>query len=342
MNNLELTNFRVHQDYNFSFENNVVMIIGPNGSGKTSILEALYLLSTTKSFRTNENIDMINENSDYCKIHFEFNDDLYEIVITKDEKKLFYNNNEIKKFSDYYGMFLVVIFSKDDIAYIDGYPGDKRRFFDMLFSQIDNEYLKTLIKYKEVIKHKNILLKENQPNINLIKSLNDIIIDLSNFISEKREHYIARLNMELNKKYKVIYRQSYTNSDDLKDLLHKNISKELKSQTSMYGVHKDNYEFLKDGKDASVYTSAGEARLMMIEIKIAFLSLIKKITNKITILLLDDILSELDITNTNYILSRIPKTDYVFITTPKMIKIPKGYKKIILKQKNKEMNNGKI
>jgi len=331
MNSLVLTNFRIHKHLKLSWTKDYTLILGPNGSGKTTILEALFLLSTTKSFRTNDDLEMISDKEPFCKISFDFEDNIYEIVISKEGKRVFINNTECQKYSDYYGKFNAIIFSAIDPLYINGSPGDKRKLFDMFFGQLDIEYLKTNAEYKNIIKDKNQLLKEKTVNLVLLDSFNDLICKYSEYINTKRKHYIDLLNQELTPKYKIKYLPNI-NINDLKEILQNNQEKEILMQLSLYGAHKDDYLFYIDNQEASIYASSGNARMLMIDLKFAFLSLIKKITKKSVILLLDDIFSELDKNNIDLIIKRIPKEDHVFITSPKAITLPKGYQKIILKK----------
>lgn len=126
------------------FNKNQIYIVGPNGSGKTAILEVIYFASTTKSMRTNNEKDLIKENLPFTKIVIKFDDNVKnELVISKTGKRIIANGVEKRRISDYIGSFNVVMFTSEDIDLIKGTPADKRNFIDLEWMQLDKDYLQT-------------------------------------------------------------------------------------------------------------------------------------------------------------------------------------------------------
>ena len=156
---LFVKNFRNHQELSLSFEK-FNYIEGLNGSGKTSLLEALYYVSLLKSFRTSDDKNLIKSGSEYAKVIVKTTNDNYEVVLTESSKFLKRNNKVITKMSEFIGGYKVVIFSLEDLMIIRGFPKERRMFMDIEMSQVTNSYLKDLTVYKQVLKERNALLKQ--------------------------------------------------------------------------------------------------------------------------------------------------------------------------------------
>jgi len=158
--NIKLTNFRVFNDLELQTNNSLVILSGKNATGKTSILEAIYLCSTSKSHRVNNLEGIINHGNDFAICEIEANKKI-KMVISKEGKALYINKNEISKISDFIGNLNVVMFSPYDLCLIQGAKGDRRRFLDLEVSLLDKSYLKASTAYKKVLKERNDLLKGN-------------------------------------------------------------------------------------------------------------------------------------------------------------------------------------
>jgi DNA replication and repair protein RecF len=126
------------------------------------------------------------------------------------------------------------------------------------------------------------------------------------------------------------YMKSYLNIEELKNNLKNKRGQEKIYKTSLYGIHKDDIRFLYNGEEASVYSSQGQKRMLMINVKFASLKLIESIKKGRIILLLDDILSELDKENRNKLLEELPNDSLVFITDANYIRLKKGYQRVVL------------
>ena len=156
--NIELEKFRKFKSLNINTESKIVILTGPNAIGKTSVLESIYLVSTSKSHRTTELKDVIEENSEYSIIKIN-SDKRFKMVLSKEGRKSFINEKEYSKLSDFIGNLNVMMFSPLDIELINGQKGTRRRFLDIEISLLDKVYLKEITAYRKLLKERNELLK---------------------------------------------------------------------------------------------------------------------------------------------------------------------------------------
>jgi len=320
---LELKNFRLHQQLSLNFNKKIVILSGNNAVGKTSILESIYLIATTKSHRTITDTEIITDQNEFCAIKLLNNQQEFRMVISKVGKSIFLNDVSKKRISDYLGALKVIMFSPEDLNLIKGSPSDRRLFIDFELSLIDQGYLKLLTKYKKLIKHRNALLKTLKINddLTLLNLLNDDLIELNISIKEKRINLIEQINQLLAKNrlnldflVQISYKPSISD-EKLKNHYLNNQKVDILQQTTTVGIHRDDYLIEINGLSAKVYASQGQQRLITVLIKLALLEYIKNQTQDPVILLLDDILSELDVVNQKKLINNIKVADQVFITT---------------------------
>ena len=158
--NLKLLNFRNYNNLELSFKKNNI-IFGKNGMGKTNLIEAIYVLALTKTFRSSNEKILINENFDVTKITGKILDDIYndyEVVITKSGKKVKIDNNIYKKLSDYISKIKVILFNPNDLQIIKDSPSIRRKLLNVSISEFDNNYLKILSSYNKVLNQRNSYL----------------------------------------------------------------------------------------------------------------------------------------------------------------------------------------
>ena len=254
-------NFRNYILEDFEFSKNKNIIIGNNGMGKTNIIEAIYYLALTKSFRTNEDESLINKNHQSCAIRGEIktkttND--YKIIIEKAGKKVFINNNQVKRISDYISKINVILFNQEDLKLIKDSPSVRRKLINMEISQLNNEYLKMLSYYNKVLKQRNTYLKSMLINNMIPKEYLNIIteklVDIGMYIYRLREEYIDDINTLLNINFNKITKKdgiylkyiSDYNSLTKEKLLkkyEKNLNKDLNYGKTTIGIHLDDFVF---------------------------------------------------------------------------------------------------
>lgn len=320
---VELINFRSHKHKKINLDKNFTYITGKNGSGKTSILEAINYVATTKSHRTNNDLDVIKRGESFAKIVVKTKDDLFELVISEKGKIASLNKVEVRKLSDFLSKIKVVFFAPEDLNLIKGSPSVRRSFINIELTKINEAYLNNLTKYNELLKQRNALLK----NINIdddltfLNILSDSLYEVGSKIIKQREKFLKTLNDYLINSYKMfnsslvnIKYEPSLNIDEFKNHLINNQKIDILYETTTKGPHRDDFLINYENSDAK-NASQGEQRLIVIALKFALVNLIKKSLNEDVVLLLDDVLSELDNLKQKTILKNIPKDIQVIMNS---------------------------
>src|SRR5690625_1694860 len=192
---IQLKNYRNYHQLDVNFENKVNVIIGENAQGKTNLLEAIYLLAFTKSYRTSNDRELISWNEEFAKITGTINkrggeEIPLEMIFQKNGKKAKLNRLEQKRLSEYIGAFNVVMFAAEDLSLVKGSPRVRRRFIDMELGQIEPMYIYHLGQYQKILKQRNHLLKqlqyESRPDTALLHVLTEQFIKHAAIILKKR------------------------------------------------------------------------------------------------------------------------------------------------------------
>lgn len=297
---IELRSFRNHKHQKFNLSNKV-FIEGPNGTGKTSLLEAIYYVSLLKSHRTSDDLSLIMHDKTYAKVVVKTHLHSYEVVVGQEGKSLSIDKVNIKKMSQFIGGYKVVMFSPEDLDLIKGMPRVRRSFLDIEMFQINPSHMDVLSDYKNVLNQRNALLKRLNLNDDLtfLKIITKRLAYEADLIVKERDAFIKNLNKAFKKQFKhlnkedeveVIY-QPNSPLNTLEDTLLSRIDKDILSKTTNAGPHRDDFLILFNKEPAKEYASQGQQRLMAIALKMAIVDLIK---GGEVIILLDDILSELD------------------------------------------------
>lgn len=330
--NVKIQNFRNLIDLNVFFSSNISIITGKNAVGKTSILEAINCLSTLKSFRTNNYGEMINTFSDYffleCNLEAIESIEKVSLYCDNHSKTLKQNNFLHKKFSDYIGFFNVVSFSALDFFKIVGAASERRKMFDLVFCQISKDYLFMSNYYKKLLKDRNTLLKrlsfENRSDLqNLLDVVTDQLISQGNkMISFRKEHCKILSEFSKIKHYKISdereeFKLTYQPSVDTltKQIYESSYEEDLRKGYTTIGPHRDDYIFIINNKNVSMFGSQGQQRNAMISVKLAMADLIFKIKKEAPTLLLDDVFSELDKNRQNALINSLDSNYQTIITT---------------------------
>ena len=331
---LHLINYRNYQNLNIEFSNTLNLIYGDNGSGKSNLVEAIYLLSLTKSFRTTNDLNLIREKENYMMVSgdIESNNDKtnYKLELNSEGKKVYIDEDKIRKISDYISHINIIIFNPLDSKIISDSPAVRRKMLDIEISQINREYLILISSYNKILKHRNAYLKQLYLNGNASRDYLDILttklINIGIKICEIRQNYLDMINEQITKIYQNIfevgelqvkYKSSYKNKDikDILDMYKKNYVKEISIGKTLFGIHHDDFEFILDKKSIKEYGSVGQQKNAIISFKLSEIVIMKKVTNEYPILILDDLFSELDNKKINNIISMLNKDVQTFITT---------------------------
>lgn len=336
---LQLENFRSYEKYEFEFDEdkNVLIIVGPNGEGKTNFLEALNVLSLTKSFRTSHKQDMIRWESEYfrCKceaVRDEQDLDLEVFFSIKPARVHSFKRSGVKqKGVDYLGSLLTVLFQPEDLNILYLSPSLRRKYLNTILSQTDKNYLLALRQYQHILKQRNALLDairsarfDGQDISSLLKDLDvwdDQLLQYGSQISNKRKEFICFLNEEVSNIYTSISENEEEISIEYKisELSSENIAakrdSEVRYAQTKIGPHRDDVHFYINRLQIEHSASRGEYRTLLLAMKIAEISYIEKCTGSKPILLLDDVFSELDPSRQKHLLKAIESCQAIITTT---------------------------
>ena len=325
---INLRQLRNHQSLELTFDQSFAYIHGLNGSGKTSVLEAIYFCATTKSHRTSDEKDLIMSGEPFAHVKLWTDQDKYEVVLSKTGKRASINGVEKRKISDFIGHLRVVMFAPEDLELIQGSPQERRQFIDLEWMQLNKNYLRYLNTYKNVLKQRNSLLKKItlDDDYTFLNILGDQLYEVGSKIIEERRTFITELNEIFQETYKrfsphiveLIYQPDVDERAFL-NALKKNQKQDILYQATLAGPHRDDLNFRFNGFEAKSYASQGEQRLMVIALKLALLALIKKKTNQQVTLLLDDVLSELDEERQKLFLKELPNEHQIIMNSTHMI-----------------------
>ncbi len=329
--NIYVENFRNLENQSLKFTDGVNVLYGLNGQGKTNIIEAVYYFCNGKSFRALKDKEVVKFGEEKSRIKIEFDafgrENKGEIYIF-DKKNIKLNDIPIKKLSEILGFLNIVIFTPEHLNLIKSGPNERRKFLDTFISQLKPVYFKTLVDYYKVIKQKNIILKSNDKL--MIETL-DIwdeklseygtqIYKYRKYFLEKLSDYLSVIQADITEKKEDIkinfvtsVKGDYLDKENFLNQLIKNRQRELEYKMALIGPHRDDFEFLINEKNLKLYGSQGQQRTAVLAVKMAECEIIKEIKNEYPVLLLDDIMSELDINRRKYLLEKI-KNFQVIIT----------------------------
>lgn len=343
LSNFSLEAYRNYSDLTVDFSPNVNIFLGQNAQGKTNLLESIYFLGLTRSHRTSNDKDLIRFENDFARIKGHLNQSQMEldleVRITNKGKIAYINHLEQAKLSNYIGKMTAILFSPEDLNLIKGAPSVRRRFMDLEFGQISSEYLYFLSQYRQVLKQKNNYLKQLS-----FKKANDLVFlevlsDQLAGLGAEIIHYRLKLLSQLNEKSRIAHKELSNTSEELElkyssngiefdsdstveslyqqllSAYENNQAKEVRTGTTLVGPHRDDIQFTINGQDAHLFGSQGQQRTVVLSIKLAEVQLIHEITGEYPILLLDDVMSELDVTRQTALLNYIYGKTQTFITT---------------------------
>ena len=331
---IKIKNFRNYEKEEINLEKNINIFYGQNAQGKTNIIEYIFLCSLGKSFRAKKDNEMIklNEQNAMVEIEYEKSDREGKIKIEIGNKKNIYLNGiKIKKLSELLGNLNIVIFTPDDINILKGGPQNRRRFLDIMISQLRPNYMHILNLYIKTMEQRNIYLrqiKEEHKDENLLDIWDEKLAEYAIKIYEYRKEFIKKII----KKLDIIHKNITNNAEEIElDYITECDSKEkylklLKERRKLdiikgfttKGVHRDDFMIYINKKDIKIFGSQGQNRTAMLSLKLAELQVIYDEIGEYPILLLDDFMSELDKTRRKNFLENIEGTQVIITGTEKL------------------------
>ncbi len=357
ISSLKLLNFRNYETLELKFSNKVNLIYGKNGMGKTNIIEAIYMLGLTKTFRSNNDDIVIKKGKNIAKIEGMIKDTIfhnYKIIISNAGKRIKIDNNKIAKVSDYITKVNIILFNPDDLKLIKDTPSIRRKMLNIEISGINGEYLLLLNAYNKVLKQRNAYLKalskKKEYETSFLNILTEQLIELGLKIMWIREDFINNINSYISDIYyeithkgtlKVSYKSEFIgkSKEALLKMFEKNISREIFLGKTIFGIQHDDIEFLVDQEIVKEFSSVGEQKNSIISFKLAEIKNIEEKLHKKPILILDDLFSELDEEKINNILMLIDTDLQTFITTTEISKVDT---KLLANAKIFHVINGKV
>ena len=331
---IKINNFRNYKNQEINLEKNINIFYGENAQGKTNIIEAIFLSSMGKSFRAKKDKEMISlgEENSIIEIEYEKIDRDGKIKIELGNKKIVYVNGiKIKKLSELLGNINVVIFTPDDINILKGGPQNRRRFLDIMISQLRPNYMYNLNLYLKTLEQRNNYLrqisKENK-NENMLDIWDEELAKYAINIYNYRKQFVEKIK----EKIKKIHEEITNNKEEIKiEYLSECISKEkylellkqrrkldiIKGYTTK-GIHRDDFTIYINDKELSTYGSQGQHRTAILSLKLAELNIVKEEIGESPILLLDDFMSELDEKRRKNFLEKIEDVQVIITCTEKI------------------------
>ena len=335
---VELINFRNYENQRIDFHKKVNIILGENAQGKTNLLEALYIMSLGKSFRTSRDNEMIRFGSGLARVKTISEKDgeelTVEIGLIKNKKSLKIDGVKKKKISELLENVYVVIFSPDDLRIVKDEPEKRRKFIDRELCQLKPVYYDELSRYKRALGQRNVLLKEENPADSLLDIWDEELAEYGARIILRRGSFIDKLkiisrrihsDLTEGKEELGLYYESDLPREDgyerqklkFQRILREGRERDRLRRTTLRGPHRDDLSIKIGEKDVRIYGSQGQQRTSALSLKLAELMLIEEETGEKPVLLLDDVLSELDRTRQRQLMTSFGDIQ-IFITATEL------------------------
>jgi DNA replication and repair protein RecF len=349
LHSMSLRNYRNYKSIELNTEQPLNVFIGQNAQGKTNLLEAIFMLSLTKSHRTSRDKEMIQWNEAHAtltaSIQRKYGDCHLQLDLTEHGKKARINGLEQRKLSEYIGTLNVVLFAPEDLSIVKGSPVIRRRFLDMEIAQVYPSYLYALGQYNKILFQRNNFLRSGDAlkavNEGLLAVWNEQLATFGSKIMKRRQNFMQKLQVwaqsihhEIThgaEKLVVTYVPSIE-SDHQEDetvLFERFMIKlshvreqELRRGTTLVGPHRDDLLLTINDKDVYHYGSQGQQRTTALSLKLAEIELMNEETGEYPVLLLDDVLSELDRNRQSQLIETFRSKVQTFITTTSLEGIP--------------------
>ena len=317
------------------------IIFGENGQGKTNWLEAIYLLATTKSFKTARLTEAVKfeEELAIVKGNVRQSEEIMRVmqVAVEGNSKVLSVNNKRETVQRFLGQLHAVLFNSDELEIVRGGPEARRKFLDGGIVSIYPPFVQTLADYNRIIRQKNSLLQTAQAEefsldetAERLEPWNEQLIQHATRIHKARVRYVERLNEDLEKKLfgkeevSIRYVSSLEGKGDLNDYaallaerLNLRVQAELRAGYALIGTHRDELDILFDGRDLRKFGSSGQQRSALLILQLATLSVYFSQHNEYPLFLLDDIDAELDYRRIGQLLEFLSDKTQTFVTTSK-------------------------
>ena len=305
---LRVQNFRTHSDFILEIGEKSTLISGANGSGKTSLLEAIYFALQGTSFRSSDKEILRNDGSSWFRIDLKDSRDslrtiIFNNAVQKSKKQFLVDGNKKARLNANLRI-PVVLFEPDDLQLLSGSPTRRRNFLDYFLSQIFPSFQLALTRYNKALKQRNNLLKRDNVSKDELFPWNLMLAEYGAEIISKRQDFLELLNSKIEEVYfeisgvkdkiKIDYLGEKVSKNEILAILSENIERDKILGYTNFGPHKHDIQFIFNKKPAQNVASRGENRSLVLALKFIETDILSDLTSKRPIVLLDDVFSELD------------------------------------------------
>ncbi len=333
---LTLKNFRNYEDETFSFEDGLNILTGRNAQGKTNCVEAVFYLCTGASLRIRHDRQLIRRGEERAQICAEaqtrYGRILLEAIIYENRRELYLNGNRTTRSVDFVGNMKSVFFSPGELRLIQDGPDERRRFLNLSVSQTSKEYAQALLRFGRILEQRNNLLKERDAGMvfETLPVWDEQFAAVASRIIVKRQEYLAKLSPLAAEAHAFLTDDAETLSlsldktyrgdeGEISNRLVRELSscyeRDIRLGFTSVGPHRDDIKIVLDGADARGFSSQGQARTAALSMKLAEVEIFRELSGEAPVLILDDVMSELDLPRRKKLLSRVKDVQCILTCT---------------------------
>ncbi|MBQ8291600.1 MAG: DNA replication/repair protein RecF [Clostridia bacterium] len=323
---LFLQNFRNYEREEFCFQDGLNVLFGKNAQGKTNCVEAVFYLCTGASLRIRHDKQLIKLGAETAQISAEaenrYGNVTVEALISENKREIRVNGSKIAKNADLMGHVNSVFFSPGELRLIQDGPDERRRFMNISISQTSPAYYTALLRYNKILDQRNALLKNSdyslvmdtlpvwdeqlckyaativKKRVEFLEKLSPIAEEMHAFLTDGAETLAVKLD-------KTFKGDEAEIAETLKRRLSNNYEKDLRLGFTTVGPHRDDLDIDISGIDAKAYASQGQTRTGALSLKLAEVQIFKELSGEYPVLVLDDVMSELDLRRRKKLLQRV-------------------------------------
>lgn len=327
---IAIKNIRSHQDFTTNLSNKVTVITGQNGSGKTSLIEAIFVALQGGSFKGPDS-DLLRTDARWWRIDITLDNDTKRTITYNPEKQLSKKQFIVDNITTYRlpqkHKYPIVLFEPDDLRLLNGSPVRRRQFIDRFISQLNPQYSSILHKYERALRQRNNLLKKQHASPDELFVWDVTLSEYGSYIIEQRIAFIEEINSKLNDSYNEIagvkdvvsVHYSHTYIGDIKQKilneLHSNSARDTLLGSTSIGPHRHDVIFMFNNSPALSSASRGEVRTIVLALKFLEVDIIENMTGTLPLILLDDVFSELDETRQKALSDTIREHQIIITST---------------------------